>query len=103
MFSFYENRNTVKILVGLILGGCICDRKIVGRSKLVQLYEHGDIVMADKCFNVHDLFAMMDAAVNISTFKKKGNSISGKITYEIVYKRVHIASIIDLELNYHHI
>ena len=75
----------------------------MGRSKLVQLYEHGDIVMADKCFNVHDLFAMMDAAVNISTLKKKGNSISGKITYEIVYKRVHIASIIDLELNCHHI
>ena len=78
MFSFYENGNTVKILVGLIPGGCICDRKIVGHSKLVQLYEHGDIVMADKCFNVHDLFAMMDAAVNISTFKKKEIALVGK-------------------------
>ena len=78
MFSFYENRNTVKILLGLIPGGCICDRKIVGCSKLVQLYEHGDIVMADKCFNVHDLFAMMDAAVNISTFKKKEITLVGK-------------------------
>ena len=49
----------------------IYDRQIVERRKLVQLCEHGDIVMADKCFNVHDLFVMMDAAVNISTFKKR--------------------------------
>jgi len=78
MFSFYKNRNTVKILVGLIPGGCISDRQIVERSKLVQLCEHGDIVMADKCFNVHDLFAMMDVAVNISTFKKNEIVLVGK-------------------------
>jgi len=78
MFSFYKNRNTVKILVALIPGGCICDRQIVDRSKLVQLCEHGDNVMADKCFNVHDLFAMMHAAVNISTFTKKEIALVGK-------------------------
>jgi hypothetical protein len=40
--------------------------------------------MADKGFNVQDLFARMDVAVNILTFFKKRNIISGKIMLLVV-------------------
>jgi len=113
-FSSYKNRNTVKILVGSTpgglvnfvsdaYGGCTSDRQIVERSNIVVLCEPGDSVMADKGFNVQDLFARMDVTVNIPTFFKKRNRISGKIILrdrKVSSKRVHIERIIGLGKTY---
>ena len=113
-FSSYKNRNTVKILVGSTpaglvnfvsdaYGGCTSDRQIVERSNIVQLCEPGDSVMADKGFNVQDLFARMNITVNIPTFFKKRNRISGKIILrdsKVSSKRVHIERIIGLGKTY---
>ena len=113
-FSSYKNRNTVKILVGSTpgglvnfvsdaYGGCTSDRQIVERSNIVQLCEPGDSVMADKGFNVQDLFARMNVTVNIPTFFKKRNRISGKIILrdrKVSSKRVHIERIIGLGKTY---
>ncbi|CAC5399359.1 unnamed protein product [Mytilus coruscus] len=109
-FSSYKNRNTVKILVGSTpgglvnyvsnaYGGCASDRHIVERCKIVQLCNPGDSVMADKGFNVQDLFARMDVADNIPTFFKKRNRISGKTPLrdrKVSSKRVHIERNIGL-------
>jgi hypothetical protein len=59
-------------------GGCTSDRQIVERCKLGSLCDSGGSVMADKGFNVQDLFARMDVTINIPTFVKKRNRISGK-------------------------
>ena len=113
-FSSYESRNTVTILVGSTpgglvnvvsdaYGGCTSDRQIVERSNIVQLCEPGDSVMADKGFNVQDLFARMNITVNIPTFFKKRNRISGKIISsdrKVSSKRVHIERIIGLGKTY---
>jgi len=81
-FSSYKNRNTVKVLVGSTPGGLISylspafggsasDRQIVERSNLSQMCEPGDSIMADKGFNVQDLFASNDITVNIPTFLRE--------------------------------
>ncbi|CAC5415026.1 unnamed protein product [Mytilus coruscus] len=84
-------------------GGCTNDRQIVERCKIVQLCDPGDSVMADKGFNVQDLFAIMDAAVNIPIFFEKRNRISRKTLLrdrKVSSKRVHIERIIGLGKTY---
>ncbi|XP_069117620.1 uncharacterized protein [Argopecten irradians] len=109
-FSTYKNRNTIKILVGstpgglvnyvsTAYGGCTSDRQIVERCRLVNICDPGDSVMADKGFNVQDLFARMDVTVNIPTFFKKRNRINSKTLLRdrrISSKRVHIERVIGL-------
>jgi hypothetical protein len=113
-FSSYKSRNTVTILDrstpgGLVnvvsdaYGGWTSDRQIVEHSNIVQLCEPGDSVMADKGFNVQDLFARMDVTVNLPTFFKKRNRISGKIILsnrKVSSKLVHIERIISLGKTY---
>ncbi|CAC5417615.1 unnamed protein product [Mytilus coruscus] len=86
-FSTYKNRNTIKLLVGATPGGLInyvspayggstSDRQIFERSNLSSICDKGDSIMADKGFNVQDLFAPYDVSINIPTFfqkKKKQN------------------------------
>jgi hypothetical protein len=53
--------------------------------------------MADKGFNVQDLFAANDVAVNIPTFFKKKNRLSGRQVLsdrKISSERVHIERVI---------
>ena len=113
-FSTYKNRNTVKVLVGATpagmisyvspaYGGSTSDRQIVERSALTMLCSPKDSIMADKGFDVQDLFAPYDITVNIPTFFKKTNRISGKVVLrdrKIASKRVHIERIIGLGKTY---
>ena len=113
-FSTYKNRNTVKVLVGSTPGGLVSfvspsfagstsDRQIVERSSLVTLCEPQDSIMADKGFNVQDLFAPRDVSVNIPTFFKKKNRMSGNTVLrdrKISSKRVHIERLIGLAKTY---
>lgn len=82
-FSQYKNRNTVKVEVGASPAGLLChlsdaygrsasDRQIVERSGLISKCEKNDSVMADRGFNVQDLFAPKDVTVNIPSFVKDG-------------------------------
>lgn len=109
-FSTYKNRNTVKVLVGATPGGLVSymsnayggstsDRQIVERSGLPSLCDVNDSIMADKGFNVQDIFAPKDIQINIPTFFKKRNRMSGETVVrdrKISSKRVHIERIIGL-------
>ena len=68
-YSSYKNKITVKILVGITPGGLVSfvsdaymyggstsDRQICECSPLSALCDPGDSIMADKGFNVQDLF-----------------------------------------------
>lgn len=113
-FSTYKNRNTVKCLIGATPGGFISyvspafggstsDRQIVERSTLPQDCDPKDLVMADKGFDVQDIFAPFDVTVNIPTFFKQKNRMSGKCVAKdrkICSKRVHIERIIGLGKTY---
>ena len=59
--------------------------------------------MADKVFNVQDIFAPFNIAVNIPTFFKKKNRLTGQVVIrdrKIANKKVHIERIIDLAKTY---
>lgn len=113
-FSTYKNRNTIKVLAGATPGGLISylspayggsssDRQIVERSNLTTVCDPGDSIMADKGFNVQDIFAPYDVAINIPTFFSKKNRMSGKAVLhdrKISSKRVHIERIIGLAKTY---
>lgn len=109
-FSSYKNRNTLKVLVGASPGGLVSyvspaycgstsDRQICERSNLVTMCEPGDSIMADKGFNVQDLFEARRVTINIPTFFSKKNRLSGNTVMndrKIASKRVHIERIIGL-------
>ena len=107
-FSTYKHRNTVKVLVGATpgglvsyvseaYGGSVSDRQMIERSNLLEIVEPGDVVMADKGFNVQDLFALKDVTVNTPTFFQKKNRMTPDTVAKdkkISSKRVHIERII---------
>ena len=113
-FSTYKNKNTVKTLIGATPGGLISyvsplyggstsDRQIVECSNLFSLCDPGYSIMADKGFNVQDLFAPFDVAINIPTFFRKRNRLTGNIVLrdrKISTKRVHIECLIRLGKTY---
>ena len=113
-FSTYKNRNTVKSLIGSTPGGLVSyvspayggstsDRQIVERSNLVNICDPGDSFMTDKGFNVQDLFATKNVKINIPSFFKKKNRMSGSIVLndrKVSSKRVHIERIIGLGKTY---
>lgn len=107
-FSTYKNRNTAKVLVGVTPGGLVSfvsdafggaasDRQIVERSTLLNSVEPKDSIMADKGFDVQDIFAPLDVAINIPTFFKKKNRMNAETVArdrKVSSKRVHVERII---------
>ncbi|CAC5370329.1 unnamed protein product [Mytilus coruscus] len=106
--------NTIKLLVGATPGGLVnyaspayggltSDRQICEGINLSSICDKGDSIMADKAFNVQDLFAPYDVSINIPTFFRKKNRMTGKQILEdraISSKRVHIEKIIGLAKTY---
>ena len=59
--------------------------------------------MVDKGFDVQDLFAPVDVCVNIPSFFRKKNKLSGKEVLQdrkIASKRVHVERVIGLGKTY---
>lgn len=113
-FSTYKNRNTVKVLIGITPGGQVSyvssayggstsDRQIVERSNLTNICDPTDSLMADKGFDVQDIFAPFDVTVNIPTFFKKRNRMAGSTVLKdrsIASKRVHVERVIGYGKTY---
>ena len=113
-FSTYKNKNTVKVLVGMTPGGLVSylspayggsasDRQICEPSNLRQTCDPGDSIMADKGFNVQDLFESRMVTANIPTFFRKRNRMSGGAVLKdrkIASKRVHVERVIGLAKTY---
>lgn len=113
-FSTYKHKNTLKFLVGSSPGGLmthcssayagsVSDRQIVERSTLLQICEPGDSIMADRGFNVQDLFACKGIGINIPHFLKGKSQIPGfqlNLDQKLASKRVHIERLIGLTKTY---
>ena len=107
-FSTHKDRNTAKAVVGVTpggltsyispgYGGSASDRQIVERSALTLIMEPREAEMADKGFDVQDLFAPLNVSVNIPTFFRKKNRLTSKSVLRdrrILSKRVHVERII---------
>jgi len=113
-FSTYKNKNTAKVLVGATpsglisylspaYGGSTSDRQIVERSRFKEKCERGDSIMADRGFNVQDIFAPRGIAINIPAFLKGKDHLSAKTLMEdrkLAKERVHIERLIGLTKTY---
>jgi len=113
-FSSYKNRNTLKAVVGISPGGLVShipecyggsasDRSLIERSNLFHKLTAHDTIMADKGFQIQDLFAPMDVSVNTPTFLRKRNHFSVKSLQKdkkIANKRVHVERVIGLAKTY---
>ena len=77
-YSSYKSHNTAKGLVGIAPSGCdiyfmsqwrhISDKKITQECGLIHLLESGDVVMADRGFDIQHLLASKCVTLNMPYF-----------------------------------
>lgn len=103
-FSSYKNKNTVKVLIGIIPSGAIVfisptyegsisDKKLVQLSGLLEKLEVGDEVMADKGFDIQDVLAPLGVRLNIPPFLSSNSQFSCEDvlkTKKIAKLRIHV-------------
>ncbi|CAB4021738.1 Hypothetical predicted protein, partial [Paramuricea clavata] len=107
LYSQYKSRNTFKVLVSQsplchfnfvsnAYSGSISDKEIVQKSGFLDYLEEGDIVMADKGFNIQDLLAIQCVRLIAPPIMRKDNvsACASTLTRRIATKRVHIERMI---------
>ncbi|XP_047142391.1 uncharacterized protein LOC124816740 isoform X1 [Hydra vulgaris] len=107
-FSSYKHHNTVKFLVGVTpqgvisfiskaWGGRTSDKHLTENCKILNYLLPGDIVMADRGFNIEESVAVYCASVKIPAFtkgKRQLDSIDVEQTRHIASVRIHVERVI---------
>ena len=78
-------------------GGLASDRKIVEDCGILDKFEHNDICMADRGFNIQDLLLSREVKLVIPPFTKgKTQFVKGKVeqTSSAARARIHIEKVI---------
>ena len=105
--SSYKSSNTFKLLVSIspimhfnfvspLYTGSISDKEIVRESGFLEHLESGDVVMADKGFNIQDLLALRETRLLAPPLMRKSNVCAGSstATRRIATVRVHVERMI---------
>lgn len=107
-YSNYKKHNTVKVLIGIAPTGCICfisqawggrisDKEITQRCGFLEKIEYGDVVMADRGFNIGDELAINGAYLVIPAFTRGKSQLSQREveqTRQIARVRIHVERVI---------
>lgn len=106
-YSNYKSRNTFKLLISIspiahinfvsnLFTGSISDKEIVKKSGFLDKLEPGDVIMADKGFNVQDLFALQQTKLIAPPIMRKGvaSSAASTMTRRIAASRIHVERVI---------
>lgn len=103
-FSNYKKSETTKFLIAMSPDGNICfissgfggrcsDKKIVTESGFLDILEPGDIVLADKGFDISDLIESRGATLNIPAYlknKKQFGPAEIELNKQVTKFRIHI-------------
>lgn len=112
-WSAYKHNNTVKFLIGITpqgtvsflskgWGGRACDKHITENSSLLNKLLPGDLVLADRGFDIAESVGMCCAEVNIPSFTKGRAQLSPidvETTRKIASVRIHVERVIGLVRN----
>lgn len=107
-FSHYKGTHTMKYLIGITpqglisfiskgWGGRASDKHITENCGLLNKLLPGDVVLADRGFNIKDSVGMMCAEVKIPAFTKRRCQLDAKDvedTRAIAHLRIHVERVI---------
>ena len=107
-WSNYKHKNTVKILLGIApqglisfvsdtWGGRVSDKYLTDHCGLLKKLLPGDIVLADRGFDISESVGMMQATLHIPAFTKGRSQLSAlevENTRTIANVRIHIERVI---------
>ncbi|XP_074096357.1 uncharacterized protein LOC141525693 [Cotesia typhae] len=108
LYSSYKAHTTYKVLIGCTPNGCISfvsdvfegsisDPEIFKRSKIADLLQPGDVVLADRGFTVHDIVEAKRAHLNIPPFLNGRNRLTAQeeiLTKKIAKQRIYVEHVI---------
>ena len=114
-YSQYKSYNTAKGLVSIspsgmitfishLYGGHVPDKAITQHCDLIDLLGAGDVVMADKGFDIQDLLVPHRVILNIPPFLREKDQLSVEEeaeTRRIASVRIHVERAIERVKNYH--
>ncbi len=86
-WSSYKHHNTIKILLGITpqgtvsfvseaWGGSVSDKLLTESCGILKHLLPGDVVLADRYFNISDDVAMMKAKLHLPAFTKGKNNLT---------------------------
>ena len=112
-WSQYKHHNTVKYLIGITpqgsisfishgWGGRTSDKCITESCGILNKLLPGDLVLADRGFDIADSVGLFCAQVNIPSFTKGRSQLSAtdvETTRKIAHVRIHVERVIGLVRN----
>ncbi|XP_070200907.1 uncharacterized protein [Littorina saxatilis] len=107
-WSSYKHHNTIKYLIGITpqgvvsfisegWGGRTSDKWVTENSTFLDNLLPGDLVLADRGFNINDSVGLMCAEVRIPAFikgKKQLSAFDVESTRKIAHVRIHVERVI---------
>ncbi|XP_044740315.1 uncharacterized protein LOC123301570 isoform X2 [Chrysoperla carnea] len=114
LYSSYKAHTTFKVLIGCTPNGClsfvsdafegsISDPEIFKRSKIADLLQPGDVVLADRGFTVHDVVEAKQAHLNIPPFLNGRDRLTAQeeiLTKKIAKQRIYVEHVIGRIKNF---
>lgn len=112
-FSNYKKHNTVKFLIGITPNGAISflsqcwggratDKFITHHSGFLRKIEHGDVILADRGFDITDDLCIYGAHLEIPSFTRGKKQLSMKEvehSKKIAKVRIHVERVIGVLKN----
>ena len=109
-WSNYKSHNTIKYLIGITpqgtvsfvskaWGGRVSDKQITQECGILDLLLPGDLVLADRGFNIFELVGMHKAEAKLPAFTKGKTQLSAKEVQEsreLAVVRIHVERLIGV-------
>lgn len=112
-YSQYKSHNTVKFLIGITPQGTVCfisepwggrvsDKRLTDESGLLDHLTPGDVILADRGFDIQESVGLFCATIRIPAFtrgKKQLAAVEVEQTRRIANVRIHVERVIGLLRN----